>query len=224
MHTNSDSQKCSATVVVANADEDNADRICEALSRHNVLTKRDNEMSVANANDVVVLITSAEHAMDALSTTTVGPTVLVLDGAAKTSLERATLTSLALGGADAVISLDDDNPSFDSTLATAVTTLSEGGTVMRPDVARDVVNHARGRAGTALSGEITLTRREVEILQCVGRGETVRKTAASLGISAKTVENLQSRLFRKLNVKDRSQAHTRATALGLLHEEKNSFE
>jgi hypothetical protein len=44
----------------------------------------------------------------------------------------------------------------------------------------------------------------------------VKQTARALGISAKTVENLQSRLFRKLDVRNRAQAVSRAHALGML--------
>jgi two-component system nitrate/nitrite response regulator NarL len=78
-----------------------------------------------------------------------------------------------------------------------------------------VAEAARGRRRE--SGPMdALTRRELDILLSIDRGETVKQTARSLGISAKTVENLQSRLFRKLSVRNRAQAVSRAHALGLL--------
>lgn len=61
-----------------------------------------------------------------------------------------------------------------------------------------------------------LTAREFDILGCIARGHTVRQTARTLGIAAKTVENTQARLFRKLGVRNRMEAQTAADALGLI--------
>ncbi|MGE0308582.1 MAG: response regulator transcription factor, partial [Acidimicrobiia bacterium] len=55
-----------------------------------------------------------------------------------------------------------------------------------------------------------------DILNCVEEGCSVKQTARSLGISPKTVENTQRHLFKKLGVRNRSQAVARAHALGLL--------
>ena len=61
-----------------------------------------------------------------------------------------------------------------------------------------------------------LTAREFDILGSIARGHTVRQTARTLGIAAKTVENTQARLFRKLGVRNRTEALTIADALGLI--------
>lgn len=61
-----------------------------------------------------------------------------------------------------------------------------------------------------------LTGREYDILGSIACGHTIRQTARSLGISAKTVENTQARLFRKLGVRNRLEALTTADALGLI--------
>jgi two-component system, NarL family, nitrate/nitrite response regulator NarL len=50
----------------------------------------------------------------------------------------------------------------------------------------------------------------------MARGDTVRQTARSLGISVKTVENTQGRLFRKLGARNRAGALAVAHGLGLL--------
>jgi len=63
----------------------------------------------------------------------------------------------------------------------------------------------------------TLTAREWDILGCIARGHTIRQTARTLGIAAKTVENTQARLFRKLGVRNRMEALTTADALGLIN-------
>jgi DNA-binding NarL/FixJ family response regulator len=71
--------------------------------------------------------------------------------------------------------------------------------------------------GTPDSGELPeLTARESDILQSVARGYSIRQTARALGISPKTVENIQTRLFRKLGVRNRAAAFAVADALGLL--------
>ncbi len=59
---------------------------------------------------------------------------------------------------------------------------------------------------------LALTRREREILASISSGRTTRQTASELGISARTVENLQGSLFRKLRV------HSRTAALVAAHE------
>jgi len=61
-----------------------------------------------------------------------------------------------------------------------------------------------------------LTAREYDILGSIARGHTIRQTARTLGIAAKTVENTQARLFRKLGVRNRMEALTAADALGLI--------
>lgn len=61
-----------------------------------------------------------------------------------------------------------------------------------------------------------LTAREYDILASIARGHTIRQTARTLGIAVKTVENTQARLFRKLGVRNRTEALTTADALGLI--------
>jgi DNA-binding NarL/FixJ family response regulator len=66
--------------------------------------------------------------------------------------------------------------------------------------------------------ELALTPREKEILISVSRGHATKQTARQLGISIRTVENLQSNLFRKLRVHSRAAALVAAHDLGLLDE------
>jgi two-component system, NarL family, nitrate/nitrite response regulator NarL len=61
-----------------------------------------------------------------------------------------------------------------------------------------------------------LTAREGDILGSIACGHTIRQTARALGIAAKTVENTQARLFRKLDARNRMEALTIADALGLI--------
>jgi two-component system, NarL family, nitrate/nitrite response regulator NarL len=61
-----------------------------------------------------------------------------------------------------------------------------------------------------------LTARECEILDSIAEGHTIRQTARALGIAAKTVENTQARLFRKLGARNRMETLTIADAWGLI--------
>jgi DNA-binding NarL/FixJ family response regulator len=61
-----------------------------------------------------------------------------------------------------------------------------------------------------------LTAREQEILGLLARGQTIRQAARTLGIAAKTVENTQARLYRKLGTRNRAETLTVAYRLGLL--------
>jgi DNA-binding NarL/FixJ family response regulator len=61
-----------------------------------------------------------------------------------------------------------------------------------------------------------LTARESDILRSIARGHTVRQTARWLGIAAKTVENTQARLFRKLGARNRAGALAVAHGIGLV--------
>jgi two-component system nitrate/nitrite response regulator NarL len=90
-------------------------------------------------------------------------------------------------------------------------------------VAQGLMVMSWGYAGVLLKRSPTssatmpkLTAREYDILGSIARGHTIRQTARTLGIAAKTVENTQARLFRKLGVRNRMEALTTADALGLI--------
>jgi DNA-binding NarL/FixJ family response regulator len=61
-----------------------------------------------------------------------------------------------------------------------------------------------------------LTAREREVLMLVAAGHTGREIAASLGISAKTVENHKQRIFAKLGVQNQAHAIAVAMRAGIL--------
>jgi len=112
-------------------------------------------------------------------------------------------------GADAVI----DAQSVISELPRAVAIVRAGGVVLAPTHGRLVVDALRREANEP---QISLTRRETDIVQSIILGDSVKQTALRLGIAQKTVENLQRRMFRKLDVRNRAQAVARVHELGLL--------
>ena len=62
----------------------------------------------------------------------------------------------------------------------------------------------------------SLTRREAEVLQLVGRGRRNIDVARTLHVAERTVEFHMSRLLVKLGARNRVEAVDRATSLGLL--------
>ena len=114
-----------------------------------------------------------------------------------------------LAGADALLTMDASPEQLRETVGI----VADGGTVLDVRVARHVVDRARDEA---VAAPVQLTPREIDILQSIDRGESMKQTSRALGIATKTVENLQSRMFRKLDARNRAQAIARAHALGLL--------
>ncbi len=79
--------------------------------------------------------------------------------------------------------------------------------------------HARYDQRVPGAGELPeLAAREGDILASIAQGYSIRQTARMLGIAPKTVENIQTRLFRKLGVANRAGAVAVADAFGLLPE------
>lgn len=156
------------------------------------------------APDVTVLVEpTKDHwaAAEALG----APVLLVVGG----GCDRAVIVDAVLRGAEAVLNVD----AAPGALLSAILAVVGGGSVLDPVHVRAVIGIARAAVATP---SVRLTPREVEIMQSIAKGHVVKQTARSLGISTKTVENLQTRLFRKLGVHNRAQAVAQAHALGAL--------
>ena len=72
----------------------------------------------------------------------------------------------------------------------------------------------RAREGSEVAAE--LTPRELQILELLSEGHTMRQIATRLSISPRTVETHVGKLYRKLGVRTRVQAVSRAATLGLV--------
>jgi two-component system, NarL family, nitrate/nitrite response regulator NarL len=153
--------------------------------------------------DVIVLIDPGRD--DWAAVRDLGIPIVLVQGE---EADDAGVVDSVLAGADAVLHYDTDT----DTVLAVLSEVSQGGSVLRPTQIRAVAGVARaaGQPG------IVLSRREAQILASIAEGKAVKQTARDLGISPKTVENLQGRLFRKLGARNRAQAVARAHALGLL--------
>jgi DNA-binding NarL/FixJ family response regulator len=64
---------------------------------------------------------------------------------------------------------------------------------------------------------MSLSPREVEVLELVARGKRNKEIAESLGLGQDTVQTHLKRLFVKLGVNDRTAAVTVAIGRGIIH-------
>lgn len=95
----------------------------------------------------------------------------------------------------------------------------DGERVISPEVQRIAVRELGAYVRMAREGSevrASLTPREHEILMLISRGLTMRQMASRLGISPRTVETHMAKLYRKLDVRTRVQAVSRAVSLGLI--------
>jgi DNA-binding NarL/FixJ family response regulator len=121
------------------------------------------------------------------------------------------LVDALLAGADGVMTdRDSVNDLYD-----AVRVIAEGGVSLGSHDVRRVLQTLRRDRGT-LRPRIELTARQRSVLELIVQGESVKQTARTLGIAVKTVENTQSRLYRRLGVRNRSQAVAVAMRSGLV--------
>ena len=127
-------------------------------------------------------------------------------------LEDHALVELVLRGVDAVLHADATTQE----ILDAVLTVANGGTLLGPSTTRCLAGVLRASHYNGQRVGTRLTRRERDILKSIDSGDSVKQTARALGVATKTVENLQTRLFRKLGVRNRAQAVGRAHSLGLL--------
>jgi two-component system response regulator DevR len=104
-------------------------------------------------------------------------------------------------------------------LATTIRRVVEGERVMTPALEKDAMGALGRMARRAREGadvEAGLTPRERQVLELLGEGLTIGQIASRLSISPRTVETHVAKLYRKLGVRTRVQAISRAATLGLV--------
>ena len=104
-------------------------------------------------------------------------------------------------------------------LASTIRRVVAGERVMTPALEMDAMGalgRMARRAREAADVEAGLTPRERQVLDLLGEGFTIGQIASRLGISPRTVETHVAKLYRKLGVRTRVQAISRAATLGLV--------
>ena len=90
-------------------------------------------------------------------------------------------------------------------LAEAIREVQKGNLFFSPAIAKrhsqqkQKLLDRKGKAGTAA---VSLTTREMEVLQRIAEGEANKQIAAALGISVKTIEKHRDHLMQKLDIHD----------------------
>jgi two-component system, NarL family, nitrate/nitrite response regulator NarL len=132
-----------------------------------------------------------------------------------TPLDPPEVAEALARGASSLVSAETIDDHFLSVLRMA----SQGYLVVDSMPMRPLIGAVRARWDHQAPGRgdlPELTARESDILRSGAEGHSIRQTARALGIAPKTVENIQTRLFRKLGVRNRAGALAVADAFGLL--------
>lgn len=101
-------------------------------------------------------------------------------------------------------------------LLQGIKAVAAGQSLLPPHIASklmQVISHGGPARGEAAD---QLTERELEILRLMARGSANKEIAAALFISENTVKTHISNLFQKLDVRDRTEAVTKALSRGLI--------
>lgn len=93
-------------------------------------------------------------------------------------------------------------------LLKAMHAVNNGETYVTPHLAANMFsNMKRRKAAIAIKAQIkSLTKRETEILTCVGRGLTNKEIAIKMGLREKTIKHYMTSIMNKLQVQNRVQA------------------
>jgi DNA-binding NarL/FixJ family response regulator len=89
----------------------------------------------------------------------------------------------------------------------AIRSVHAGRTVILPEVAQQIAEHAAADA---------LSEREVEVLQCVALGAANKQVAHQLGLSEETVKVHMKHILEKLHASDRTNAVTIGLGRGII--------
>lgn len=125
------------------------------------------------------------------------------------SAERTVLSAIRAGACGYI--LKDDSA---TAMSHAMREALNGNYPISPALARYLFKLAGAREKPAdLSG---LTRKELELLQLLSRGQSYNEAARSMGVTLATVQTHIRNLYRKLDVHSQVQAVTKAQHQGLV--------
>jgi len=113
--------------------------------------------------------------------------------------------------------LKDADP---ETMLRAIRAVAHGESLLSPAIAQKVLRQFSALSGDRPAGRDPLcdelTERELQVLTCIGQGQSNKEIAAALVLSEKTVKNHIANIFSKLHVCDRTQAVLYAIRKGLV--------
>jgi NarL family two-component system response regulator YdfI len=104
------------------------------------------------------------------------------------------------------------------TLLATIRAAAKGQTLLKPEVMARLMAQTKPSAARAseATNPLSLTARELEVLQAIARGERSKEIALSLGITERTVKAHIASIFSRLGVDSRASAIAAAARLGIL--------
>jgi DNA-binding NarL/FixJ family response regulator len=102
-------------------------------------------------------------------------------------------------------------------LCKAIKLVSEGMSVLAPDVTRQVLRAVNLEQSRAPDGG--LSSREMEVLECLAMGKTTAQISGELYISDNTVKTHVRHILEKLEASNRAEAVSKAIQMGLIGQE-----
>lgn len=102
-----------------------------------------------------------------------------------------------------------------SECADGIRLVRQGGSPITPIIARQLLTQFQSESGAADSPEV-LSPREREVLNLLARGFSYTEIAQLISVSPQTVGTFVKRIYRKLEVKSRSEAVFEASSRGII--------
>ncbi len=121
--------------------------------------------------------------------------------------DPGTVAKAVKAGADGYLSKGASK----ETVVQAILDVVEGKSVLDPHVTEGIFGRIGGRDHRALSD------RELLVLQELTHGKSTKEVAGNMHISEETVKTYLKQIFRKLDVRDRTEAVAEAFRRGLVH-------
>ena len=121
--------------------------------------------------------------------------------------DPGTVAEAVKAGADGYLSKGASR----DTVVTAIQDVSEGRSVLDPQVTEGIFGRIANKDASALSD------RELTVLQELTHGKSTREIAEHIFVSEETVKTYLKQIFRKLEVRDRTEAVAEAFRRGLVH-------
>lgn len=115
-------------------------------------------------------------------------------------------------GADGYL-LKDAEP---DELRRAINLVAEGQSVLSPEVTGRVLKAISSSHG--IPSEVALSKREMDVLNCLAKGMTSAQIANDLFISENTVKTHVRHILEKLEASNRAEAVSRAIQLGIIRQ------
>lgn len=159
--------------------------------------------------DVVLMDVNLGHSMNGIEATreikkrSPDTKVLVLS----MFTDPATVAEAVKAGADGYLSKESSRES----VVRAIHEVHDGRSVLDPNVTDGIFGRIGGRDPHAL------TDRELTVLQQLTHGKSTRAVAEHIHVSEETVKTYLKQIFRKLEVRDRTEAVAEAFRRGLVH-------